>query len=120
MMANPVFQAKVKIQRAKVAAQETAEEVAAAAKKNETKRKPCAVTTVKKKEDDNIANVATNKGNLHFYARTKVLKDALDAVHLDVHGLMGEWFVLRSTRWKFFALSKGNHPWIHGKTVTRW
>ncbi|EFX85595.1 hypothetical protein DAPPUDRAFT_222518 [Daphnia pulex] len=84
LKADPVFQAKVKYQRAKVAAQK-AEEAAAEAKKKEAKKKPRAVST-KKKEEDNIASVATNKGNLRFYAGTKVTKEALDAVQCTRHG----------------------------------
>ena len=101
-MADPVFQAKVKSQRAKVTAQKAADEAKAAALKNATKKKPRAAPT-KKKEDDNITNVANNKGNLRFYARTKVTKEALDAIH----GLVGEWFDFTLDQMENFCIDEG-------------
>ncbi|EFX86310.1 hypothetical protein DAPPUDRAFT_308521 [Daphnia pulex] len=105
LKADPVFQAKVKYQRAKVAAQK-AEEAAAEAKKKEAKKKPRAVST-KKKEEDNIASVATNKGNLRFYAQqcgaNKVTKEALDAVH----GMVGEWFDFTLDQMENFCIDEG-------------
>jgi hypothetical protein len=89
LKADPEFQAKVKFQRAKMAAEKAAEEAAAAAKKL-AKSKPARATRApaKKKKPDNIASEAVNKNNLRFYARTKVGKDALDSIH----DLVGEWF----------------------------
>ncbi len=100
-MADPVFQAKVKIQRAKVAAQK-AEEASAEAKKKEAKKKTRTVNA-KKKDEDNIASVATNKGNLRFYARTKVTKEALEAVH----GMVGEWFDFTLDQMENFCIDEG-------------
>ena len=85
--ADPIFQAKVKSQRAKQAALKAAEEAAAAKKKPPAQKRQRAAS-VKRKQADNVADVATNKANLKFYARTKVTKEALDAVH----DLVGEWF----------------------------
>ncbi|KAI9561969.1 hypothetical protein GHT06_012932 [Daphnia sinensis] len=100
LMADPIFQAKVSIQQAKLAAQKAAEEAAAAAKKAATKRKP---RIIKKKEEDNIASVATNKGNFRFYARTKVTKDALEVVH----GLVGEWFDFTLRQIEKYCIDEG-------------
>ena len=85
MKADPLFQAKVKFQRDKNAAEKAAADAAAAKKKLVTPKKTRAP---KKKVDDNITNAATNKANLKFYAGTKVTKEALDSIH----DLVGEWF----------------------------
>uniref|UniRef100_A0A0P6ERS9 Uncharacterized protein n=1 Tax=Daphnia magna TaxID=35525 RepID=A0A0P6ERS9_9CRUS len=101
LMADPVFQAKVSRQRTKLAAQKAAEEaVAAAAKKTTYKRKQ---RDIKKKEEDNIASVATNKGNFRFYARAKVTKDALEVVH----GLVGEWFDFTLRQIEKYCIDEG-------------
>lgn len=101
LMADPVFQAKVSRQRTKLAAQKAAEEaVAAAAKKTTYKRKQ---RVIKKKEEDNIASVATNKGNFRFYARAKVTKDALEVVH----GLVGEWFDFTLRQIEKYCIDEG-------------
>jgi hypothetical protein len=47
--------------------------------------------------------VLTNKGNLRFYARTKVLKDALDAVH----GMVGEWLDFTLDQMENFYIDEG-------------
>ncbi|XP_057364442.1 mucin-2-like isoform X2 [Daphnia carinata] len=100
LMADPIFQAKMSLQQAKLASQKAAEEAAAAAKKATTKRKP---RIIKKKEEDNIASVATNKGNFRFYARTKVTKDALEVVH----GLVGEWFDFTLRQVEKYCIDEG-------------
>lgn len=99
LKADPIFQAKVKSQRAKVAAQKAAEE--AAAKKSKPQKKQRVV--IKKKEEDNIANVSTNKANLRFYARTKVTKEAMETVH----GLVGQWFEFTLRQIEKYCIDEG-------------
>lgn len=99
LKADPLFQAKVKSQRAKLAAEKAAEE-AAAARRKLAARKPRAA---RKKMEDNITNEANNKANLKFYARTKVSKEALDAVH----GLVGEWFDFTLDQMEAFCADEG-------------
>ena len=50
-----------------------------------------------------MANVMTNKGNFRFYARTKITKEALDAVH----NLVGEWFDFTIDQMETFCNDEG-------------
>ena len=80
-----------------------AEEAAAAAKMKTLAQKRPRVAPAKKVQQDNVANVATNKANLRFYARTKVTKEALGAVH----DLVGEWFDFTIDQMETFCLDEG-------------
>lgn len=100
MKADPIFQAKVKLQKEKNAAEKAAADAAAAKKKLATPKKTRAP---RKKVDDNITNVATNKANLKFYARTKVTKEALESIH----ELVGEWFDFTLDQLEIFLEEEG-------------
>ena len=102
LKSDPEAQAKIKFQRAKMAATKAAEEAAAAKKRaqNQPTRAPRAP---RKKKPDNIASEAVNKNNLRFYAKTKVAKDALDSIH----DLMGEWFEHTIDQMEIFLHDEG-------------
>lgn len=94
-----MFQAKVNVQKAKIEAAKAAEQEAAA--KIKAARKPR--STAAKKTDDNITNVVTNKGNLRFYSKFKVAKDALDAAH----DVVSEWFDFTLDQMETFCDEEG-------------
>lgn len=103
LRADPVFHAKVKSQRAKLAAQKATEDATIARKKltqttNKSRAKP-----MKRKQTDNVTNPADNKANLRFFASSKVTKEALDAVH----DLVGEWFDFTIDQMETFCHDEG-------------
>lgn len=97
---DATFQAKVNVQKAKIEAAKVAEQAAAARSKTVT-RKPR--TTAAKKMADNITNVVTNKGNLRFYAKFKVAKDAMEAAH----EVVSEWFDFTLDQMETFCDEEG-------------
>ena len=105
--ADPVYQAKVKMQRAKNAAEKAAQEAAARAAADAAKKKRARLNAPRKKRpEDNVQDASTNKNNFKFFASkagVKPAKDALDAIH----DLMGEWFDFTLDQMEVFVADEG-------------
>lgn len=97
LKADAEFQAQVKVKRAKLELQRAAEE---AASKTAVKRK---APSKPKKYEDNLANFATNRGNLEFYSGMKVAKDAAETFHETV----GQWFEFFTDQLATFCKDQG-------------
>ena len=97
MKADPVFQAKVRIQRERIAAEKSAQD----GQQNSKKKPKVSKKTVL---EHNVASVSVNKANFRFYSQPmSVSKDGLDAVH----SVAGKWLEFTLDQMGIFCANKG-------------